>query len=187
MGEPRERPHDLVVCGRPVEREIRRHHPRPAEIDGGRHLANRRDPGDRLLREGSERVRHGADEASLHIDRAPAHPPDDTRLGERPPLEPCEDQVAARAEYVPKDADDVRAEILERFAREDRAPRTHHAGPDVAHRQKSGRLGRSGAQDGGREDDGGERQDRSAHRHSGNGCCGTDFSRSCYSTPFPAI
>ena len=54
-----------------------------ASRGGFHHLANRRDAGDGFRRKRPEGIRHGADEAAVHVDRAAAHAGDDAGLGQR--------------------------------------------------------------------------------------------------------
>ena len=91
------------------------------------HLVDRRDAGDRLLGELPERVRHGADQPAVDVDRAAAHAGDDAGVGERPAFEPRQDQVAARADDVAQHAEDVDLELVEAVALEDRAADADHA------------------------------------------------------------
>ena len=74
-----------------------------------------------------ERIRHGADQAAVDIDRAAAHAGDDAGVGERAALEPREDQIAARADDVAQDAKDVDLELVEPIALEYRPADADHA------------------------------------------------------------
>ena len=58
---------------------------------------DRRDAGDGFLRERADRIRDGADQPAVDVDRAAAHAGDDAGLGQRAALEPGEDEVAAAA------------------------------------------------------------------------------------------
>ncbi len=134
----------------PVERLAERRHERVArqrvlDVDAGTwrphvgqerrvgHLRDRRDAGDRLLRKAAERVRHGADQAAVDVDRAAAHAGDDAGVGERSAFELGENQVAVRPDDVLEDADDVGLEFFDVRAVEYGATDADHAGPDVVH------------------------------------------------------
>ena len=107
--------------------------------------SNRRDARDRFLRELSERVRHGADEATVDIDRAPAHAGDHARIGERSPFELGENQVAARADDVAQHAEDVDLEILELIALKHRLADADHARFELIDGKRRGRRRKADA------------------------------------------
>ena len=94
------------------------------------HLGDGRDAGDRFLGKTAEGVGHGADEPPVDVDRAAAHAGDDAGRGERSAFEPGEDQVALRPDDVLDDADDVRFELFDARAFEDRVADADHARPD---------------------------------------------------------
>ena len=81
----------------------------------------------------AERVRHGADQPAVDVDRAAAHAGDDAGVGERPAFEPREDQVAPRADDVAQHADDVDLELVEPVALEDGPADADHARPELVH------------------------------------------------------
>ena len=98
-------------------------------------------PGDRFLGKRAERVRHGADQLAVDVDRAAAHAGDDAGLGERSAFELGEDQIAAGSDDVPKHADDVDFEFFDLVALPDGVAGGHHAGLDLVDRvvRRSGR------------------------------------------------
>ena len=87
-------------------------------------------PGNRLLGERAQRVRHGADEPAVDVDRAAAHAGDDAGVGERPAFEPRENQIAVRADDVLEHAENVDLELLDAGALEYRPADRDHAGTD---------------------------------------------------------
>jgi hypothetical protein len=117
------------------ERKVELHagRARPCFAQPGRvgHLVNRRDAGNRFLRERTERVRHGANQSAVDVDRAAAHAGDDAGVRERPAFELGQDQVPVRADYIFEYADDVRLELLDVGAVEDGPADADHAGPDL--------------------------------------------------------
>ena len=106
------------------------------------HLLDRRDAGDRLLRERADRVGDGANQPAIDVDRAAAHALGDAGLGERPAFEPRQDQVAPGPLHVLEDAQDVDFEFLKLGPLEDRAPDPGHPGADLADGHDRGRRAR---------------------------------------------
>ena len=106
----------------------------PAERGGIGHLGDRRDAGDRFLRELAELIGHGADQPAVDVDRAAAHPGDDAGLGQRAAFELGQDEVALRRHHALERADDPDGELLDGVAAEDGAPDADHAGTDLGHR-----------------------------------------------------
>ena len=102
----------------------------------GDHLRDRRDPGNRFLGELAERIRHRADEPAVDVDRAAAHAGDDAGVGQRPALEPREDQIAFRTDDVAEHAKDVDLELVEPVALEDRPADAGHAGLQLVQREE---------------------------------------------------
>ena len=84
-----------------------------------------------FLGELAQRVRHGADEPAVDVDRAAAHAGNDAGVGQRAAFEPGQNQIAARADAVAQHADDVDLELVEAIALEDGAADADHAGPDL--------------------------------------------------------
>jgi hypothetical protein len=108
-----------------------------------RHLGNRRDAGDRLRRERSDRVRDRADQPSVDEDRAAAHACGHARFCQRAAFEARENQVAIGPLDVSKHPDDRDFELLQVRAFEHRAPDARHAGLDFFERHQ-GRHRRQG-------------------------------------------
>ena len=86
----------VVARQRKLDLHARAGRPRRCRPRRVGHLVDRRDAGDRLLREAAERVGDRADQPSVDVDRAAAHAGDDAGLGERSAFEPRENQVALR-------------------------------------------------------------------------------------------
>jgi hypothetical protein len=94
------------------------------------HLGNRRDSRDRFLRERPDGIRHRADQPAVDVDGAAAHALRHTGLGERPPFELRQDQIASGTLNVAEDAEDVDLELFELGALKDRAADADHARTD---------------------------------------------------------
>ncbi len=102
-------------------------------VGGVDHVGDRGDAGDRLLREGAERVGHRADEPAVDVDGAAAHPLHDARVGQALPGQPGQDQVAPRPDRVGQRPEDLDLEFGPRVALEDADPGAVHPGLDLVH------------------------------------------------------
>jgi hypothetical protein len=119
-----------LACEGEVDVDLRGR--RPGGRKRGRigHLGDRCNAGDRFLRELSERVRNGADQFTVDIDRAAAHAGNHAGRRERAALESREDQVAVGADDVLEHAEDVGFELFDARAVEDRSPDADHPWSD---------------------------------------------------------
>jgi hypothetical protein len=121
--------------------------PRPGKGRRLGHLADRRDAGDRLLGELAERIGDRTDQTTVDVHGAAAHTGNHPRVGERPTLEPREDQVPAGADDVAEYTKDVDLEFLESGAFEYGLPDAHHSSSQFVD-GKGAALGRkSGGQE----------------------------------------
>ncbi len=131
---------------------------RPDDADSGRigHFGDRRNPGDRFLRKAAERVRHGADQLAVDVDRAAAHAGNHAGMGQWTAFELGENQVAVCADDVFEHADDVDLEFLDVRAVEDGPADADHPRPDVC---DAHRGGGAGEKDGGNDREPRERRE----------------------------
>ena len=155
--------HQAVARQRKLDIHARRRRTRRCQGRFFGHLVDRRDAGDRFLREAAEGVGDGADEAAVDVDRAAAHSGDDAGLGERSAFEPRQNHVPARAHDVFDDADDVGAEFFDAGAGENGVANAHHAGPDLGDRHE--RCGRVHPVADRRQQAQNQQDDGSARRH----------------------
>src|SRR5262249_51107771 len=95
------------------------------------HLVDWRDPGDWFLGELSERIRNGADQTPIDIDRAAAHTGDHARIRERSAFELGGNQIATRTDDVAQHAEDVNLEVLQLIALKHGAAGANHAGLEL--------------------------------------------------------
>ena len=89
---------------------------RRVERGGVNHFGNRRDAGKGFLRKRAQRVRHGACQTPVDVNRAAAHPGDHARVGQRPAFEPGQNEIAPRADDIPQHAEDVDLELFDLVA-----------------------------------------------------------------------
>ena len=112
----------------------------------GQHLADRRDPGDRLLGIG-ESVGNGPQDLAVDIDGAAAHAGDDAAPDQGRMAGQPGDDDGALGIGIGDDAQDLDVELLDRAAEEDRAGLALQPGLDLA----EGIDGRGGPGEGGGE------------------------------------
>ena len=97
-----------------------------------------------------ERVRHGADEPAVDVDRTAAHPGDDAGGRQRSAFEPRQNQIPVRADDVFDDAKNLHREFVDAGAFEHCAADAHHAGANLGHAHL--RRGRADDREGKRRD-----------------------------------
>ena len=135
---------EVLARERILEAHARAGGPRRVQRGRVRHLGDRRDAGNRFLREATQRIRHGADEPVVDVHRAAAHARNDPGVGERTALQPGQDEVSLRADDVLEHAQDVRFELLDMGAVEHRVSDAHHPGTNLGNRHLNGGPAQAG-------------------------------------------
>ena len=111
------------------------------------HVLDGRYAADRLFRERAEFQRERANQFAVDVDRAAAHPGDDTRLLHFVAQQANQDHVLLRPDGVLQYADHFEIDLFHLVALEDRVGHTLHAGFDFTQREERRTIGRASRED----------------------------------------